>query len=309
MKVLVTGGAGFIGSHLVEALISKGFEVHILDNLLTGSTKNVHPSAVIHMEDIRYENAKNIIITEKPDIVFHLAAQADVGKSINEPNFDASVNINGTINILEASCKAGVKKVIFSSTSAVYGAIKSNVISEEHTTVPISFYGNSKLSAEFYIRLFYKLYGLPFTILRYGNVYGPRQLAKGEGGVVAIFLDRIKNRKCLTIYGDGEQTRDYIYVKDIVNANLAAIEHGNQETLNIGTSKKTSVNQLINYLETIHSSKFDTVRVESKKGDIKHSSLDNNKAIQTLEWRPMFDLYEGLKETYEFVMGGRINQM
>lgn len=203
MKAIVTGGAGFIGSHLVEELVKRGFEVHVLDNLITGRLENVHPSAIMHVEDIRSTKAKQIIIKEKPDIVFHLAAQADVGKSISEPNYDASVNINGTINILEACHEARVKKIIFASTSAVYGDLETELLSETDLTVPISYYGLSKLSAESYIRLFSDLYKLPFTILRYGNVYGPRQLPKGEGGVIAVFLNRIKRNEMLLVHGDG----------------------------------------------------------------------------------------------------------
>ncbi|SDN52971.1 NAD-dependent epimerase/dehydratase family protein [Bacillus sp. OK048] len=301
MKAIITGGAGFIGSYLVEELYKRGFEVHVLDNLITGRLENVHPSAIIHVEDIRGTKAKQIIIKEKPDIVFHLAAQADVGKSISEPNYDASVNINGTINILEACHEAGVRKIIFASTSAVYGDLETDLLSEADLTVPISYYGLSKLNAESYIRLFCQLNRLPFTILRYGNVYGPRQLPKGEGGVIAVFLDRIKRHEILSIHGDGEQTRDFIYVKDIVLANIAAIDRGNYETFNISTSKTTSINQLIGYLNKIHSSPIEYVLVDGKKGDIKHSCLTNRKALQSLQWHPAFDILQGLEETYAYV--------
>lgn len=303
MKALVTGGAGFIGSHLVEELIKSGFEVHVLDNLISGHLNNVHPSAIMHVEDIRSTKAKQVIIKEKPDIVFHLAAQADVGKSINEPNYDASVNINGTINILEACHEAHVKKIIFASTSAVYGDLETNLLSETDLTVPISYYGVSKLTAEAYIRLFYQLYRLPFTILRYGNVYGPRQLPKGEGGVIAVFLDRIKTKKILTIHGDGEQTRDFIYVKDIVLANIAAIDRGHQETFNVSTSRITSINQLIGYFKKIHHSPIDSEHVDGKKGDIKHSCLNNKKALQLLEWNPAYNISHGLEKTYDYIFG------
>jgi UDP-glucose 4-epimerase len=301
MKAIVTGGAGFIGSHLVEELVKRGFEVHVLDNLIAGRLENVHPSAIIHVEDIRGTKAKQIIIKEKPDIVFHLAAQADVGKSISEPNYDASVNINGTINIMEACHEARVKKIIFASTSAVYGNLETNLLSETDLTVPISYYGLSKLSAEFYIRLFSNLYKLPFTILRYGNVYGPRQLPKGEGGVIAVFLNRIKRNEMVFIHGDGEQTRDFIYVKDIVIANIAAIKRGDHQTFNISTSRTTSINQLIGFLNKIHGSPIRYVLVDGKKGDIKHSCLNNQNALQSLEWHPTFDILQGLEETYAYV--------
>ncbi|NWQ42680.1 NAD-dependent epimerase/dehydratase family protein [Bacillus sp. EB106-08-02-XG196] len=301
MKAIVTGGAGFIGSHLVEELVKRGFEVHVLDNLIAGRLENVHPSAIIHVEDIRGTKAKQIINQEKPDIVFHLAAQADVGKSISEPNYDASVNINGTINILEACHEARVKRIIFASTSAVYGDLETDLLSETDLTVPISYYGLSKLTAESYIRLFSHLYKLPFTILRYGNVYGPRQLPKGEGGVIAVFLNRIKRNEMLLIHGDGEQTRDFIYVKDIVLANIAAIKSGDRQTFNISTSRTTSINQLIGFLNKIHGSPIGYVFVDGKKGDIKHSCLNNQSALQSLEWHPTFDILQGLEETYAYV--------
>ncbi|PAK40218.1 NAD-dependent epimerase/dehydratase family protein [Peribacillus simplex] len=298
MKAIVTGGAGFIGSHLVEELISNGAEVHVLDNMISGKRDYVHPQAIIHTEDICSAEAKQIIVREKPDAVFHLAAQADVGRSIHEPQYDASVNINGTINILEACHETSVKKVIFSSTSGVYGNLQKELISEEDQTEPISYYGLSKLTAESYIRLFHQLYGLPYTILRYGNVYGPRQTAKGEGGVVAVFIDRIKKGMPLSIHGDGEQTRDFIYVKDIVNANMAAVNQGHQEIIQVSTAQKTSVNHLLNMLTQIHGSKVNTVHTSPRIGDIKHSCLDNTKARQILKWHPKSDIFQGLSETY-----------
>lgn len=298
MKAIVTGGAGFIGSHLVEELILNGAEVHVLDNMISGNKEYVHPNAIIHTVDICSEVAGQIIVKEKPDVVFHLAAQADVGRSIQEPQYDANVNINGTVNILEACHEASVRKVIFSSTSGVYGNLQKDLISEEDLTGPISYYGLSKLTAESYIRLFHQLYGLPYTILRYGNVYGPRQTAKGEGGVVAVFLDRIKKGMPLSIHGDGEQTRDFIYVKDIVNANIASVNQGHQETIQVSTAQKTSINHLLNMLTQIHGSRVNTVHTSSRTGDIKHSCLDNKKARQILKWHPESDIFQGLSETY-----------
>ena len=300
MKAVVTGGAGFIGSHLVEELILQGAEVHVLDNMISGQFQNVHPLAVIHTNDICSQEAKQIILREKPDVVFHLAAQADVGRSIREPGYDADVNINGTINILEACRDASVKKMIFASTSGVYGNLQKDLISEEDLTMPISYYGLSKLTAESYIRLFHQLYGLSYTILRYGNVYGPRQSAKGEGGVIAIFLDRIKKRMPFTIYGDGEQTRDFIFVKDVVRANIAAVEKGNQKTIQVSTARSTSVNQLVNMLTQISGFPIKAVYTHERPGDIKHSCLDNTKARQLLQWNPKIPIFNGLTETYAF---------
>jgi len=300
MKAVVTGGAGFIGSHLVEELIKKGIEVHVLDNMTAGNLSNVHPLAVIHTEDICSIEAKRIILKEKPDVVFHLAAQADVARSINDPKYDADVNINGTINMLEACREITLKKFIFASTSGVYGDLQKDLISEEDLTVPVSYYGLSKLTAESYIRLFNHLYGIPYTILRYGNVYGPRQTAKGEGGVVAVFLERLKKGMPLNIHGNGEQTRDFIYVKDIVQANIASIEGGNQHTVQISTTKSTSINQLLEILKQIHSSKIEALHTSTRIGDIKHSCLDNKKARQILSWQPQFNILDGITETYNY---------
>ncbi|MED4268277.1 NAD-dependent epimerase/dehydratase family protein [Priestia megaterium] len=300
MKAVVTGGAGFIGSHLVEELIKKGIEVHVLDNMTAGNLSNVHPLAVIHTEDICSIEAKRIILKEKPDVVFHLAAQADVARSINDPKYDADVNINGTINMLEACREITLKKFIFASTSGVYGDLQKGLISEEDLTIPVSYYGLSKLTAESYIRLFNHLYGIPYTILRYGNVYGPRQTAKGEGGVVAVFLERLKKGMPLNIHGNGEQTRDFIYVKDIVQANIASIEGGNQHTVQISTTKSTSINQLLEILERIHPSKIEALHTSTRIGDIKHSCLDNKKARQILNWQPQFNILDGITETYNY---------
>jgi UDP-glucose 4-epimerase len=298
MKVLVTGGAGFIGSHLVDDLIQRGADVHIIDNLIMGKRENVHPKACLHKVDICSKEAKQIIIEQRPDVIFHLAAQADVGKSISDPNYDASVNIIGTINLLEASKEALVKKVIFASTAAVYGNLNKECVSEEDPESPISYYGLSKYTAESYIQLFYQLYGLSYTILRYANVYGPRQLPKGDGGVVSVFLNQINNGDMMNVHGDGEQSRDFIYVKDIVEANIAAIERGHQETIQVSTAQRTSINDLLGMLEYIHGSPLKTRVMDERVGDIKHSFLDNSKARNLLIWSPKFDILSGLIKTY-----------
>jgi UDP-glucose 4-epimerase len=302
LKAFVTGGAGFIGSHLVDELISIGAEVHVLDNLVTGSLDYVHSKAVVHITDLCNPETKQIIRREKPDVVFHLAAQIDVQQSIRKPEQDANVNIIGTIQIMDACREASVKKIIFSSTAGVYGNLQKEMISEHDPTEPISYYGLSKLSAEAYIRLFHRLYGLPFTILRYANVYGPRQTAHGEGGVVALFLSHLLNEQPLYIHGNGEQTRDFVFVKDIVRANLAAINCGHQETIQVSTASRTSINQLIAFLSLLHGSELNTVHSVSRPGDIKHSCLDNNKAREILQWHPQYDIYTGLKEAYDFYM-------
>jgi UDP-glucose 4-epimerase len=298
MKVVVTGGAGFIGSHLVDRLINRGNDVFIIDNLSTGSANNVHPLATLYKLDICDKAVNELFLKIKPDVVFHLAAQADVTQSLLDPSHDANINIMGTLNILEACREVKVKKLIFASTSAVYGDVQDELITEKNMVSPISYYGLSKLTAESYIRQYYKLYQLPYTIFRYANVYGPRQKSKGEGGVVAIFIDKLKGEEPLIVYGDGEQTRDFIYVSDIVDANFLAIEKGTQETIQLSTGQKTSINQLIQVLKEIHGSSINTIYKDAKPGDIKHSCLDNSKAKQVLNWSPSYQINEGLKNTY-----------
>ncbi|AOZ93914.1 GDP-mannose 4,6-dehydratase [Paenibacillus crassostreae] len=300
MKAIVTGGAGFIGSHLVDHLLSIGFDVHIIDNLYSGHLSYVHPQAIFHQEDIRSQESKEIIVREKPDVVFHMAAQADVQRSINDPCFDADVNITGTVNLLNACQAASVKRVIFSSTSAVYGDLQNSLITEKDPAIPISYYGLSKWTAEAYIRIFSMLHGMPFTILRYGNVYGPRQMPKGEGGVISVFIQRIKEGLPLQIQGDGEQTRDFVFVKDVVKANIAAIKYGTQETIHISTGRSITINNLVHMLKQIHGSDINTTYTMAREGDIRHSCLDCSKANRELQWQSEVDMINGLIETYHF---------
>ncbi|MDQ0269727.1 NAD-dependent epimerase/dehydratase family protein [Cytobacillus purgationiresistens] len=300
MKAIVTGGAGFIGSHLVEALITRKDEVHIIDNLSTGHQTFIQPNAVFHHTDITNNKVKEIIIREKPDIVFHLAAQADVTKSIHSPKFDADVNISGTINLLEACKEANVKQFIFSSTSAVYGNLEKQLINEDDPSIPISYYGLSKLTSESYIKIFHELYGLPYTILRYGNVFGPRQTAKGEGGVIAVFLERMRDNLPINVHGDGEQTRDFVYVEDVVQANILASVNASNNTLHVSTSKKTAVNEIVQKFNEVHHSKITPIHVQARQGDIKHSCLDNQKAKRIINWHPKTDISDGLKKTYDY---------
>ena len=303
MKAVVTGGAGFIGSHLVKELVSMGITVHVIDNFASGKREYVHPQAILHVMDIQSPEVMDLFVKEKPDYVFHLGAQVDVQRSILDPAYDAVVNIVGTLNILQACRKAAVKKIIYSSSSAVYGDIEASRIVETEATQPISYYGISKLTPEHYLRIYHELYGLSYTVLRYANVYGPNQTPKGEGGVVAIFLDRIKKGLPLVVHGDGEQTRDFVYVKDVVKANLSAMKHGNNEIMNIGTSIPTSVNQLANLLMELHHSPIDVTYSPARPGDIVHSCLENNKAGRILHWTPSYSIQQGIKETYDFVMG------
>lgn len=298
MKAIVTGGAGFIGSHLVDELITGGATVHVIDNLSTGMREHVNPKATLHVLDICSPETKELVVREQPDVVFHLAAQVDVQRSIREPDYDAHVNIVGTVNVLEASCQSTAKKIIFASSCAVYGNLETTLISEADETEPISIYGTSKLTSESFIRLFHQIYGIPYTILRYANVYGPRQNAKGEGGVVAIFLDRMQKGLPLIIHGDGEQTRDFVFVKDVVAANLAAVHQGNQETIQVSTSQRTSINRLVELLQNLHGKELRVIHDEERPGDIRHSCLDNKKAMQMMNWRPQYDIIQGLNESY-----------
>ncbi|WP_435164252.1 NAD-dependent epimerase/dehydratase family protein [Paenibacillus glycanilyticus] len=301
MKALVTGGAGFIGSHLTDALVQSGAVVHVIDNLSTGFRHNVHPEAVLHELDMNSDEAMQTIKQVRPDIVFHMAAQVDVQRSVADPAFDASINIVGTIRLMMACRQAEVGKLVFSSTSAVYGDANKERNLEDAVTAPISYYGLSKLTGENYIRLFHKMYGLPYTILRYSNVYGPRQNATGEGGVVSIFMNKLKQGLPLHVNGSGNQTRDFIYVQDVVQANLAAIHHGDQETVNISTGLRTSINNLIHMIKLIHGQNVDIHYGPQRPGDIMDSCLDNTKANQLLGWRPASSLFEGLSQTYQHV--------
>jgi UDP-glucose 4-epimerase len=296
MKIIVTGGAGFIGSHLVKALQSEDHEVVILDDLSAGNT-DIPQNVKLYQFDVKSADAYRAVIEEQPDILFHLAAQADVTKSILNPVQDADVNIGGTINMLEASRTAGVKKFIFASTSAVYGDIQKILIQEEDPANPISYYGLSKLSAEKYIQLFHQFYQLPYTILRYGNVYGPGQKPKGEGGVVAVFLEKLKRKEPIMIHGDGTQSRDFIFVNDIVTANIAAMQKQESGIYHASTGTSTSILDLVECFKQIHPS-LDIQFTSSRSGDISHSCLSNDKAVAELKWLPSVSLTDGIKKAW-----------
>ncbi|MDK2814139.1 MAG: UDP-glucose 4-epimerase [Thermoanaerobacter sp.] len=241
-----------------------------------------------------------ILKKEKPDYVIHQAAQINVQKSIDNPVFDAKVNILGTVNLLECCRKSGVKKIVYASSAAVYGNPEYLPIDEEHRINPISYYGISKHTAEHYFEVYRQLYGLKYTILRYANVYGIRQDPKGEGGVISIFIDKMLKRERPIIFGDGNQTRDFVYVKDVAKANLLALEKGDNEVVNISTGKPTSINELVEIMKKIMNTSSEPIYTEPQKGDIVHSYLDNKKALDVLGWRPEYSLEEGLKETIEW---------
>lgn len=299
MKVLVTGGAGFIGSHIVDNLINSGFKVVIVDNLSTGNMY-INDKATFYNLDITDMNIEQVFTLENPDFLIHHAAQIDVQRSIIDPFYDAKVNILGTINLLKLAVKYNVKKFIYASSAAVYGNPDYLGVDEKHLVKPLSFYGISKHTPEHYLHAFSSLYGLNFTILRYSNVYGIRQDPKGEGGVISIFIDKLLNEESPCIFGDGEQTRDFIYVKDIASANLAALYKGDGEIINISINKQASINELLLLMNDICGNDIKPIYKEARKGDILHSYLENTKAIEILNWEPKYSITEGLKETIEY---------
>ncbi|NLN40422.1 MAG: NAD-dependent epimerase/dehydratase family protein [Clostridiales bacterium] len=296
MEFLVTGGAGFIGSHLVDTLFEIGNTVYVIDNLSSGKLENLNPSASFYKMDICDQNLCELLCNIRPEVVFHLAAQVSVPCSIQNPYEDARVNVLGTINLLEACVKAGVKRVIFSSSAAVYGVPIYFPINEAHPLHAISHYGVSKVAAEEYIKLYQRMYGTNYVILRYANVYGPRQDAEGEGGVVSIFANRLASKDALTIFGSGEQTRDFIYVKDVVRANLAAATCSPNLTINVSTGEATSINKLAQTMISITNTSVEVIYQPERQGDIQHSVLSPQLAWEVMGWKPNYKLEDGLKD-------------
>ncbi len=299
MKILVTGGAGFIGSWVAEAYIEDGNEVLIIDNLSTGNLNNVPSAAEFIKGDIRDRSVLKAAFSEfNPDIINHHAAQIDVRKSVDDPILDADINIKGTLNLLELSRKSGISKFIFASTGgAIYGEPDLIPADEDTVPMPISPYGISKLSIEKYLSYYNKIYGLNYTSLRYSNVYGPRQNPHGEAGVIAIFCNKIINGEPCIVYGDGEQTRDYVYVEDVKRANIECISSPN-DSYNIGTSIETSVNGLIEYLRKASGRDFEVIYEPARDGEVERISLNNNKAKKEINWTPHVMLEEGIKNTW-----------
>ena len=298
MKIVVTGGAGFIASHLVDAFLERGHEVHVFDDLTTGQLTNLDAKATLHKVDIAEKEAASLIEQIKPDILSHHAAQMDVRHSVADPTFDARVNILGFINLLESSKNAGVKKVIFASSGgAVYGEQEVFPAPEGHATQPASPYGVSKRAGELYLSYYQQAFGLPYIALRYANVYGPRQSAKGEAGVVAIFLSLLLSGKTPIINGDGRQTRDYVYVGDVVAANVAAVDCTFVGPINIGTGVQTDVVTIFQHLRDALGSSAEAQHGPAKPGEQRRSCLDTSRAAQVLGWRPQMALKDGLQKT------------
>ena len=301
MKVLVTGGAGFIGSHLVDRLIQEGHEVVIVDNLSTGKRRNVNRAAQFYKMDIQSWRLERVFRNERPHIVMHLAAQMDVRKSVEDPMFDAQVNILGTLNVLQQAVKHGAKKVVFSSSGgAIYGEQDVFPAPESHPTRPLSPYGLSKLCGEQYLSYFQRVGGLQVVSLRYANVYGPRQDPEGEAGVVAIFIQKLLNNEQAIINGNGRQTRDFVYVEDVVEANLMMMGPETSGAYNVGTGVETPINDLFRLLVQHTGSACKEVHGPAKKGEQARSVVDAGRLRHELSWEPKTSLSDGLKRTVEF---------
>ena len=300
MKIVLTGGAGFIGSHIVDAYIADGHEVHIVDDFSTGRDVNVNPKAVVHRFDIADSKVVELLANVKPDILNHHAAQMDVRRSVADPAFDARVNIIGFVNLLQGCLQAGVRKVIFASSGgAVYGDKEPIPANEDHPTEPLSPYGVSKRTGELYLGYYYSAFGLPYVALRYANVYGPRQSSRGEAGVVAIFIDRLLSGQSPIINGDGKQTRDYVFVGDVAAANVAALRTAFIGAVNIGTAQETDVVTICESLRTRLGSRMKATHGPTKTGEQRRSCLAMGLAGQVLDWKPAVPLDQGLQRTID----------
>jgi UDP-glucose 4-epimerase len=301
VKVLVTGGAGFIGSHVCDEFVQKGHEVIALDNLSSGKRENLDKRVRLAVLDIRSPEAADLIVSEQPQVLCHLAAQMDVRRSVEDPRFDAEANILGMLNLLEASRRAGVKKVIFSSTGgAIYGEQDVFPAPEGHATRPVSPYGVSKAAGELYLGYYRAQYGLQSVALRYANVYGPRQNPHGEAGVVAIFSQRLVSGQGCTIYGEGKQTRDFVYGKDVARANYLAFEKDFVGAVNIGTGIETDINRLYTLMAAAAGSDAKAAHAPGKPGEQMRSCIDNALAKKVLGWEPTVGLEEGLRNTVAY---------
>ena len=306
MKVLVTGGAGFIGSHLVRRLLAVKHDVTVLDNVSTGTWEHLpkgKATCTCWEMDIRDKAAREKIEQAKFDVIVHLAAQTMVDVSVKDPEFDASENVMGTVNILEAARHSGVKRIIFASTAASYGDVTEDKlpIREEETLAPMSFYGLTKVTVEKYLQLYHDLYGLDYVALRFANVYGERQGDTGEGGVISIFAKRIAKGQDITIFGDGKQTRDFIYAGDIASGIIAAMTTDKANTVyNLSNQTETSLLELVELMAKAAGKDVKPKFAAPREGDINRSMLCNEKARQDLGWKPDTDLVEGLARTIAY---------
>jgi UDP-glucose 4-epimerase len=301
MTILVTGGAGFIGSHVADALLAEGHEVHVLDNLSTGRRWKVPEAAPLFEHDIRSESATALFAEHQYDGLVHHAAQMDVRKSVEDPSFDADVNVRGLLNLMEAGLDHGLQKVVFASTGgAIYGEPEYTPQDEAHPLRPVSPYGVAKLAAEKYLYYYRAQYDVETVALRYANIYGPRQNPHGEAGVVAIFTNEMLDGGQPIINGSGEQTRDYVYVGDVVDANLAALDYEGSGTFNVGTGRETSVNELFRTLRAKTGADLDETHGPAKPGEQQRSVLGYERAKEELGWAPQVSIEEGLARTVDW---------
>lgn len=324
MKILVTGGAGFIGSHLVDRLIKENHKVVVIDNLSTGQKENLNQKAKFYKLDIQNPKISEVFKKEKPDVVFHLAAQIDVRKSVENPIEDAKTNILGSLNIIQnfiyslslrgrspkqsrvsksrfpRNDERGAKIIFASTGGAIYGDADIVPTPESYPEFPLSPYGICKLTVEKYLNYYWKIFGLPYVALRYANVYGPRQNSKGEAGVIAIFCDRMLSGNQPIINGNGRQTRDFVYVEDVVEANILAMKSKKIGTYNIGTAKETNINIVFRQLKKLIGSQCKEVHLPAKPGEQKRSCLDFKKAKKELGWQPSVDFNKGLETTVDY---------
>jgi len=301
MKILITGGAGFIGSHLVDRLIKEGRKVVVIDNLSTGKKENLNPRAKLDKIDICSPKISQIFQKEKPEIIFHLAAQIDVRKSVENPQESAKVNILGSLNILENCKKFKVKKIIFASTGgAIYGEAKIIPTPEDYPTNSFSPYGIEKLTIEKYLDYYWKIFKIPHLTLRLANVYGPRQNSKGEAGAVAVFCDKMLSGGQPIINGSGNQTRDFVFVEDVIEANILALKKNTVGVFNIGSGRETDIITIFKKIRNLTSSKCREIHGPEKPGEQKRSCLDWSKAKKELKWNPRYDIEKGLREAVDW---------
>ena len=308
-KALITGGAGFIGSHVVDLFLAEGWTVDIVDNLASGKRERVSSGATFHELDISSPAAGALVERGRYDVICHLAAQIDVRKSVEDPAYDATVNVLGTLNLLEAVRRSGAQtRFVFSSTGgAIYGSFAPPPTPEDAGKDPDAPYGITKMTVEHYLAYYSRVHKLDTVVLRYSNVYGPRQDPHGEAGVVAIFCGRILDGRAMTVYGDGSQTRDYVYVGDVARANLLAataklppVTRSDSRAFNIGTGVETSVVRLAEILNAAAGTAVPVERAPARLGELQRSAVDNAKARAVLGWTPAKSLDEGLGETFRF---------
>ena len=300
MRITVTGGAGFIGSHLVDRLIEDGHIVQVIDNLYTGNKEFVHSKAQFVELDIRDPKLYSVLEEFRPDYIFHEAAQTEVSTSMSDPMLDCDINLMGLINLLNAAVKLDVKKFLMPSSAAVYGNLDTLPLNEEMIGNPSSFYGLTKLTTEHYLRIYNESFGLNYICYRYSNVFGPRQGNGGEGGVISIFAKAIVQGSPIIIYGDGKQTRDFIYVDDVVEANILGIQHQVTGIYNVSTGISSSVNLLVDEFRNISGKDIEVVYDKPRLGDIRDSVLATDKSEKELLFTAKYNLHDGLIKTYEY---------